>query len=316
MLWRKPSLDEHPAFERLSVRHIAVGSGGGRLAVHQSGHFDGTRLPIICVPAYARNMADYAEFTAVFHRLTDSQWPIVLVDFQGRGRATSRRDGKHYTTLNDAADLIAACDALGIERGIFLGQGHGGQVLMAMAEHRARLLAGVVLIDAGPITDTPGLVRMRDNLAQLGAMRGAREFHAVGRQVYGLAHPGATDDELDAIALRTHMLSPRGKVRPLFDPALLTQLRDVKFDDVFAPQWLLYELLNPAYLMLVRTQLTDALQRATFERMVELREDAATLTLPGQGTPALLASEEDVQPIAEFAIAVNEALPPHPIVAG
>lgn len=316
MLWRKTSLDDHLAFTRLPVQHIAVGSGGGRLAVHLSGRFDGTRLPVICLAAYARNMADYSDFTDVFHRLTDGDWPLVLVDLQGRGRASHRRDPKLYTTLNDAADLASTCDALGLERGIFVGQGHGGQVLMAMAEHRSRLLAGAMLMDSGPITDTPGLVRMRDNLAQLSAMRGVREFHSVGRQVYGLAHPGATDDELDAIAERTHLLSPRGRVQALFDPALLTQLRDVKFDDVFAPQWPLFELLNPAYLMLVRTQLTDALQRATFERMVALREDAATLSLPGQGTPALLASEDEVRPIAEFVTMVDAALKPRAVVAG
>lgn len=316
MFWRKPSLDSYPAFEHLPVRHVAVGSGGSRLAVHLSGNFDGQRLPIICLPAYVRNMADYARFLEVFPRLSETDWPMVLLDLQGRGRSGNRQNAKHYTSIDDAADVAAVCDGLGIERAIFVGQGHGGQVLMAMAGHRNRLLAGAVLIDAGPITDTPGLVRMRDNMLHLNAMRGDRQFHAIGRQVYGLAHPGATDEELDEITRRTHKLTARGRVQPLFDVALLNQLSDVKFDDVFTPQWSLFELLNPQHVMLIRTQLTDALQRATFERMVELREDATYLALPGQGTPALLASEDEVTPIAEFAQTVNAEFKLEPVLAG
>lgn len=316
MFWRGPSLDDYPAFARLPVRHIAVGGGGGRLAAHVAGRLDGTRLPLICLGAYVRNMTDYTEFVPVFHRLTDSDWPIVLVDLQGRGRSSSRRNKKDYSTVSDASDVAAVCDALGIEQALFVGQGHGGQVLMAMAEHRNRLMAGAVLIDAGPITDTPGLVRMRDNMLQLGAMRGERQFLAIGRQVYGLAHPGATDDELDEMTRRTHMLTRRGRVRPLFDMALLKLLGEVKFDDVFAPQWQLYEVLNPQHLMLVRTQLTDALQRATYDRMVELREDATHLSLHGQGSPARLATDDEVAPLAEFAKMVNAEFKLQPIVAG
>ncbi len=316
MFWRSPSLDEYPAFARLPVQHISVGSGGGRLAVHVAGRLDGRRLPIICLAAYVRNMADYGEFLTVFHQLTDSDWPIVLIDLQGRGRSSPRRNSKNYSTVHDAADVAAACDALGIERALFIGQGHGGQVLMAMAEHRNRLMAGAVLIDAGPITDTPGLVRMRDNMLQLSAMRGERQFLAIGRQVYGLAHPGATDDELDEMTRRTHMLTRRGRVQPLFDMALLKLLSEVKFDDVFAPQWQLFEVLNPQHLMLVRTQLTDALQRATFDRMVELREDATHLALHGQGSPARLATDDEVAPLVEFARMVNAEVKLQPVVAG
>lgn len=316
MFWREPSLDTYSAFEHLPVRHVGVGSAGARLAVHIAGRIDGKRMPVICLPSYARNMADYTRFLDVFPRLTQTDWPIVLIDLQGRGRSSVRRNAKHYSTLHDAADVAAACDALGIERAVFLGQGHGGQVLMAMAEHRSRLIAGAVLIDAGPITDTPGLVRMRDNMLQLSAMRGERQLYAIGRRVFAQAHPGATDAELDEITGRTHLVLPRGKVRPLFDMALIKQLQEVKFDDVFAPQWPLYELLNPAHLMLVRTQLTDALQRATFERMIELREDATPLSLPGQGTPAVLAHEDDVGPIAEFVRMVDDAMKLEPVLVG
>lgn len=315
MLRRKVSLEDHEPFARLPVRMIALG-GGAQLAMHVTGRLDGLRLPLICVPSYARNMTDYADFISTFHHLTDHDWPVILVDLQGRGRSSYRQKANQYSTVKDGADLAALCDALGIEQGIFVGQGHGGQAVMAMAEHRSGLIGGTILIDAGPVTDTPGLARMRDNLQQLTAMRSARQFQATARQVYGLAHPGATNAELDEIAFRVHMLTKRGRARPLYDAALIKLLEDVKFDDVFAPQWPLFDLLHGAPLMLVRTQLTDSLQRATFERMGDRRSDAIQIVVPGQGTPALLTAEDEVGAMADFCASVTKQMRLTAMVAG
>lgn len=315
MLRRGVSLDELDVFADLPATHIAMGDGS-LLGVHVAGRIDDARPPVICLAGYVRNMADYADFITTFQRLTDSDWPVVLVDLRGRGRSSKRRKMADYTTVNDAADVASICDALGIEQAVFIGQGHGGQVLMALAETRSRLIAGSVLIDCGPITDTPGLVRLRDNMEQLNAMKGERQFRAIARQIYGLAHPGATEDELDQIADRTHLLRKNGRVRPLFDPALLKRLADIQFEDVFEPQWILFDLLSTAPMMLVRTQLTDSLQRATFERMGDIRSDAIQIIIPGQGTPALLTGEDEVGAIADFCQSISKQLRLRPIVSG
>lgn len=157
---------------------------------------------------------------------------------------------------------------------------------------------------------------MRDNMMQISAMRGEKQFHAITRQVYGLAHPGATDEELDGMAARVHMLEKRGRVRPLYDPALMKRLEDVKFDDVFAAQWGLFDLLGHAPMMLVRTQLTDSLQRPTFERMSDIRSDAIQIVIPGQGTPALLTGDDEVGAIADFALSVSKQMRLSAQVAG
>jgi hypothetical protein len=62
----------------------------------------------------------------------------------------------------------------------------------------------------------------------------------------------------------------------------------------------LFGALAEAPLLLMRTQLTEQLRRETFEEMLRRRRDAEGYVIEGQGSPALLNTAEDVEPIAEF----------------
>lgn len=313
---QSPPPDTHDAFAGLPVRHIRCTGPGSRMAVHISGRLDDRRMPIICLPGYCRNMADYGALVGQFHRLSDKDWPIVLLDLPGRGRSANRREMSQYSTFNDARDVAGIAAALGIERAVFLGQGHGGQVVMALGAGHAHLIAGTILIDASPITDTPGLVRLRDNLNMMANARGREEFLRIARRVLTQAYPGATETELDEIAARTHHVEKNQRVSALFDSALLKRLANIQLEDVFEAQWKLFTALSLAPMMLMRTQLTDQLQRATFERMAELRSDAVQLVIPGQGSPALLAGEDEVGAIADFVQYVSNQTPMRAMVWG
>ena len=52
--------------------------------------------------------------------------------------------------------------------------------------------------------------------------------------------------------------------------------------------------------MIVRSQLTDQVRRASFDEMVRRRRDAATLVISDQGSPALLENPEEHQAVAAF----------------
>lgn len=307
---------DFPAFANLPVEFVTSGDAGTQLAIHVAGELNDQRIPIICVPGYCRNMSDFSAFVEQFHRLGPADWPIVLVDLAGRGRSFERKNSSDYTTLNDAHDLASIAASLGIEAAIFLGQSHGGQVAMALSAGHAGLIAGTVLIDASPITDTPGLVRMRDNLNLMAKMRGRQDFLRIARQVYGHTYPGFSDAELDAIADRTHLVTKNGKISAIFDASLLKRLENIQFDDIFEAQWPLFNMLSCAPMMLMRTQLTDQLQRATFERMGALRSDAVQLVMPGQGSPAMLSGEDEVGAIVDFVLNVSDQAKLSGVVSG
>jgi pimeloyl-ACP methyl ester carboxylesterase len=279
---------------------IAARNGRERMAVHVRGHLGNGQLPVICIAGYERNMADYADFAALLPRLVGDDQPVVLVDLLGRGRSEDRARAGHYVSVIDAGDIAAVAAALGIEQAILVGQGYGGQVIMALAAERPGLIAGAVLIDAGPVSDTRGLVRLYNNLTSLAQVRGEAAARVMQRRIMTSTYPGISDARADALAQRTHYLDRSGRQRPLFDRRLVKALSGFTPGDVLVAQWPMFGALARMPLMLFRTQLSDQLRRETFEEMMRRRPDATALIINGEGAPALLDHEEEVGAVAEF----------------
>ncbi len=290
----------HGEFAALPVRQVTVGGTDDKLAVHVSGRVTGGVLPLVCVAGYHRNMTDYAGLLKQKALGRDADWPVVLVDFRGRGRSPDRRREGDYGSVPDARDLAQVTMALGIERAIFVGQGHGGQAIMAMAAEHPLLIGGAILIDAGPMTDSRGIVRLRSNLGFIDALRGDAEIRSGLRQILASDYPGSADSVLDTLAARSHVIQ-NGRASPLFDPALVKRLAAFSHDDVLMAQWPLFDALAHAPMMVIRTQLTDQLRRETFDEMIRRRPDAVGLTIAGQGSPALLDHAEEVDAMGTFA---------------
>jgi pimeloyl-ACP methyl ester carboxylesterase len=288
------------ALQSLPVELITVGPQRERMAVCVLGRIAGGQVPLICVPGHQRNMSDFAGFANQFRRQIGEDWPVVLVDLKGRGRSNDRANKSLYASPVDAEDLAQIAAALAIERAIFVGQGYGGQVVMALAAQHANLIAGTVLLDAGPVSDPRGLVRLRNNLRILEGHRSESGFRAMTRRILATDYPATPEHILDELAGRTHYLDKRSRVRMLFDPYLIEMLERFEHDDILVPQWQLFGALAEAPLLLMRTQLTEQLRRETFEEMLRRRRDAEGYVIEGQGSPALLNTADDVEPIAEF----------------
>ena len=291
--------DDHKALAALPVRMLTIGPASEQVAVHVSGPLGDGRTPVICLAGYNRNMADWSDFLRLGRQNLSATTPIVLVDLKGRGRSTDRRHSS-YSTLTDADDVIDLCRALAIERAIFIGQGHGGQVVMALAAKRPSLIAGTVLLDAGPVSDPRGLVRLRGTLSDLTGVRGEASLKSMLRRMASADYPGVAETVLDNVAMRSHFVDKRGRLQPMFDPALIKLLEPFDLDDVLVAQWPLFDALSCAPLMMMRTQLTQQLRRETFEQMMKRRRDAEGYIIENQGSPALLDSAEDVVPITDF----------------
>ena len=292
--------EDYRAFSSLPVTRFSVGPASESIAVHVAGRLGNGRTPLLCIPGYQRNMSDFAEFAQHFRRRFGDDWPVVLIDLKGRGRSSDRADKTRYISTIDATDVVQIIAALALESVVLVGQGYGGQVAMALAVDRPNFVAGAVLIDAGPVSDPRGLVRLRNNLRDLEGPRSETGFRTMLRRMLATDYPAAPEGMLDGLAARTHYLDKRGKVRGLFDPHLTKMLEVFEHDDVLVPQWPMYDALRAAPLMLMRTQLTEQLRRETFEEMMRRRRDAEGYIIEGQGSPALLNTQEDVEPIAEF----------------
>lgn len=300
MVRKSPAPADLAIFAPLPVGMVTVGRGRLRVAVHQSGDRYLGLPPIICLPGYHRNMADYAAFIKQFRSQTGKEWPMIAIDLPGRGRSTDRLRPVNYSSIVDAAVVAEILSAMGVHQAVFLGQGHGGQVIMALGAQRPTAIRAAILVDAGPVADSRGLVRLRNNLSHLSGLRGSPDVLRTAMEKVVMADfPGLDTNAIAAIAERTHVMG-NGRLVPLFDMALVERLQDFGTDDVFEPQWGLFNTLSHADLMLIRTQLTDQLRRETFEEMAKQRSDAVAITLPGQGSPALLETADEAGAIADF----------------
>ena len=298
---------DHPAFAGMPVTKVALAAGVSA-AVHVAGTLSSRRLPVVCVAGYQRNMSDFTDFASYFRRASGGEWPVVLIDLPGRGRADDRLKPEHYGSLTDARDVASIMAAMGIGRTVILGQGHGGQVAMALAANHPLLIAGTVLLDSGPVTDSRGIVRLRSNVAHIEALRGAKVVTSGFRRILGGDYPGLPDDRLGALMGRSHFVDHRGRARPLYDPRLIEALASINFDDVLMAQWPLFDALTCGPLMLLRTQLTDQLRRETFDEMTRRRPDAVALTIAGQGSPALFDQRQEIEAVAAFVIRTSTQL--------
>ena len=302
MFKRVTAQPEAPVFSDLPVQRIACGPASAQIAVHIHGRIDDAAAPIVCIPGYVRNMADFAALPLTVNQAPDTGFAFILIDLPGRGRSTH---ADTYSTPRDADCVLDILQALDISRAILAGEGHGGQVAMLAAARHPTALAGTVLIDAAPVTDPRGLVRTRTNFRHLTDLRGPDAAPAALRKNFATDYPGEAETRLDALSERQYVPGPRGRLQPLFDARLIEQLEQFEFDDVLEPQWQLFDALAHAPLMLVRTQLTDQVRRATFEEMIRRRPDAARLVISGQGSPALLDGAEEREALAAFLRAVS-----------
>jgi len=285
----------------LPIRRITVGDGDEQLAVHVTGNFSDGRAALICIPGYVRNMADFAAFLPLIRRSLGADWPLVVVDLRGRGRSPSRRRAGDYTSLADARDVSMVARALGIEEAVIFGEGHGGQVAMAIAMERPGLIAATILLDAGPAIAPQGLVRLRNNAEAIDGLRGVTGLTLMLRRMTAADYPAATPEELDALAARTHRIEESGRATALFDGKLIENLHGFAHDDVMAPQWALFDLLKHRPLLLIRSQFTDQLTPQLFAEMQQRRPDALAMEFAGQGSPNQLNQAGEVAAVAEFA---------------
>ena len=290
----------HPPFAALPVRMITVGRADERLAVHVAGRLGGGRTPLLCLPGYARNMSDFTAFVPLIQRRLGLGWPVVLVDLRGRGRSDDRRDAGRYTTTEDAIDIGELARALAIEEAILVGQGHGGQVLMALAAIRPMLITGAILLDAGPATEPRSLIRLRSNIKAIAASRGATGVTMMLRRMLGADYPGLGPERLDQLAERGQWLDTLGRSRLLFDDALMQRLEGFDQDDVLVPQWQLLDLLKHVPVLLARTEFTDQVSQDLLADMQSRLLRVTTQTIAGQGSPALLDQDAEIRGIADF----------------
>jgi len=301
-------LQQAARLETTLAQMIHVRNGARRIAVRLHGDFDDkSRVPIICLAGYHRNMTEFYHFSSRFPEFSAPNWPIVRVDLVGRGLSSHAPKSQEYSTLDDAVDMAEICRVLNIHKAIWFGQAHGGQVIMAMGRNVPSIIGGAVLCDAGSLISVQGLVRLRNNLQFLSKIRNEDQAESAFRRVLSIDYPALGFGKLDSIAGRTHSWQ-KNKLLPRFDWRLITRLEEFDNDDVLNSNWELFDSLGNVPLLLMRTRNTDLMRADVYQRMLNRRPDAISLEIEGEASPALLEGNDELGAIAEFIKHANDRI--------
>jgi len=174
-------------------------------------------LPIVCVHGYTSSAE---AFNAVARRLEDRAH-LVAMDVRGHGESAWSPDGA-YQYADQAGDLTALVDRLGIERFVLIGTSMGGIIAMAYAAQHAQRLRGLILNDIGPdveagSTRITGMVGSRP--ADFASLDEAMEYRRETSPITA-ARPLEDQEETARGVLRQR---PDGRWAWKMDPAYIEQ---------------------------------------------------------------------------------------------
>ena len=234
---------------------------------------DGAGIPVIALAGLTRNGADFDHVAP--------HLPVRLIrpDYRGRGRS-DWADPATYTIPQEAADVLALMDHLGLERAAILGTSRGGLIAMLLAATAKDRLMGVALNDIGPVIDSKGLDVIKDYIGRNPAQKTYAEAASARAKLWShfkdvpmarwLAEVKAHYQETDAgLVLR-------------YDP----KLRDAVLAAGAQPApdlWPLFEAFDDLPLTLIRGANSDLLAQETADEMERRRPDMIRADIADRG---------------------------------
>ena len=98
----------------------------------------------------------------------------IAVDLRGHGRSDA--PATTYSIAGFADDVAWMCSQLEVERAVVIGNSMGANVAVELAASHERLVSGLVLLDAVPVTPDAGLMRLLEQF--LDQLRGPSSVDA------------------------------------------------------------------------------------------------------------------------------------------
>jgi pimeloyl-ACP methyl ester carboxylesterase len=280
-----------PRSQPASRRLLANG-----LALHYLEWGEPGALPLVCVHGYTSSAE---AFNALARRL-EERAHILALDVRGHGDSEWSAAGA-YTYADQAGDLAAFADRLGLARFVLIGTSMGGRIAMAYAAQHGARLRGLVLNDIGPDREAgsqriSGIVGSRP-----GDFTSLEEAMAYRRQVSPITAGRPLNDQRE-LALGVLRPRPDGRWAWKMDPAYVEQ-RVTRGAAVQPEAWRTLAALPCPTLLIWGTD-SDVLPQAQARRMVETVPQGELVAVPGTGHAPTLVEPAALGAIERFLAAV------------
>lgn len=237
----------------------------------------GQGQPLLCLAGLTRNSLD---FSFLAPHVADLR--MIALDYRGRGQSDHDPDYRNYTVAQEAQDVIALMDHLGLDRASILGTSRGGLIAMTLAATHPDRLAAVILNDVGPVIEPQGIARIIDYVGRKPVSKTLDQAAAVLKQMMEPQFPGVPlavwrkqtafqyEETADGLALR-------------YDPALRTALLEQIEAGATPDLWPLFDALRDRPTGVIRGANSDLLSRETVDAMRARHPGLITGDVPDRG---------------------------------
>jgi pimeloyl-ACP methyl ester carboxylesterase len=271
---------------------------GLRLHVRRYGSRLASRLPVVCLPGFARTAADFHSLATALAADPIQPRLVLALDYRGRGQSEYDRDPGHYTLPVECADVAAVLAALEIAPAVFIGTSHGGLLAMMLSVLRPTAIAGVILNDIGPIIEPQGLLRIKNYVRKLPVARSFEEGAEILRWLFAAQFSKLSPQDWITFAQCTWR-EHGGRIFPDYDVKLARTLERANLEHP-RTLWNYFDALARVPLMVIRGANSDILTSATLDAMLARRAELSVAVVPDQGHAPLLVEPKLIRQISGF----------------
>lgn len=234
---------------------------------------EGEGIPVIALAGLTRNGADFDHIAP--------HLPVRLIrpDYRGRGQS-DWADPTTYTIPQEAADVLALMNHLGLERAAILGASRGGLIAMLLAATAKDRLMGVALNDIGPEIADRGLEVIKGYIGRNPAQKTYAEAAEARAKLW--THFQDVPMTRWLAEVKAHYKETADGLVIRYDP----KLRDAVLEAGAQPApdlWPLFDALADLPLALIRGANSDLLTKQTADEMSRRRPDMIRADIAGRG---------------------------------
>ena len=232
-------------------------------------------LALLCLPGLTRTMGDF-QYLAPHLATLHPGIRLIRMDYRGRGQS-QWTGAETYSVHQEALDVLALMDHLGLARAAVLGTSRGGLIGMVLAALAHGRLLGLCLNDVGPVVEPAGLERISAYVGRNPAARTHAELaQRLPATMAGFAN--VPDSRWLEEAMLHYRAGPQG-LTITYDPALRAAFL-AAFDGPPVDLWPLFDACAGLPLGLIRGANSDLLSTACVAEMQRRRPDMAFATVP------------------------------------